>query len=101
VLSDGGAEWRGAFDVACRDARIVHRHTQPRHAWTNGFVERLQGTTLAECWRVVFRRTYLTRVEQLERALQRYLRFFNEERTRRGYRLEGRTPRSVFQGRVA
>ena len=101
VLTDGGMEWRGAFDAACRAAGIAHRRTLPRHAWTNGFVERLQGTILTECWRVVFRQTYFTRVEQLERALQRYLRFYNEERTHRGYRLQGRTPRSVFRGRAA
>jgi transposase InsO family protein len=101
VLTDGGMEWRGAFDGACRDAGTEHRRTQPRHAWTNGFVERLQGTILTECWRVVFRQTYFTRVEQLERALQRYLRFYNEERTHRGYRLQGRTPGSVFTGRAA
>ena len=101
VLTDGGMEWRSTFDAACRAAGIAHRRTQPRHAWTNGFVERLQGTILTECWRVVFRQTYFTRVEQLERALQRYLRFYNEERTHRGYRLQGRTPRSVFRGRAA
>jgi transposase InsO family protein len=101
VLTDQGIEWRGAFDAACRTAGIAHRRTQPRHAWTNGFVERLQGTILAECWRVVFRQSYFTRVEQLERALQRYLRFYNEERTHRGYRLQGRTPGSVFTGRTS
>lgn len=36
------------------------RHTQPRHAWTNGFVERLQGTILHEHWRIEFRRRYFT-----------------------------------------
>ena len=59
VLTDGGWVWRGAFDVACRATGIAHRRAQPRHAWANGFVERLQGTILTECWRVVVRRTYL------------------------------------------
>jgi transposase InsO family protein len=101
VLTDGGMEWRGAFDAACRAAGIAHRRTLPRHAWTNGFVERLQGTILTECWRVVFRQTSFTQVAQLERALQRYLRCYNDERTHRGYRLQGRTPRAVFRGRAA
>jgi transposase InsO family protein len=101
VLTDQGSEWRGAFDTACRTEGLEHRRTQPRHAWTNGFVERLQGTILTECWRVVFRQSYFTRLEHLERALQRYLRFYNEERTHRGYRLQGRTPRSVFEGRTS
>jgi transposase InsO family protein len=98
VLTDQGSEWRGAFDTACRTEGLEHRRTQPRHAWTNGFVERLQGTILTECWRVVFRQSYFTRLEQLERALQRYLRFYNEERTHRGYQLQGRTRCPVLAG---
>jgi hypothetical protein len=61
-------------------------------------VERLQGTILTEHWRVVFRWTYFTRLVQLERTLQQYLRFYNAERTHRGYRLNGRPPGSIFSG---
>lgn len=99
VLTDGGSEWRGAFPRTCQELRLEHRRTRAHHPWTNGFVERLQGTILSEHWRVVFRRTYFTRVAQLERALQAYLRFYNTERTHRGYRLQGRTPASVFRAR--
>jgi transposase InsO family protein len=44
VLSDGGPEFKAAFDVACGELRVRHTRTKPRHAWTNGFVERLPGT---------------------------------------------------------
>src|SRR5215831_1317999 len=54
VLTDGGPEFHGAFDGACRQLRLRHTRTKPRHAWTNGFVERLQGTILQEHWRVAF-----------------------------------------------
>ena len=67
----------------------------------NGFVERLQGTILAELWRVAFRRTYYTRKDQLERDLQAYLVFYNRERPHQGYRLRGRTPASIFSTKVA
>jgi hypothetical protein len=40
---------------------------------------------LTEHWRVGFRRTYFTRLAQVERT-QQYLRFYNTERTHRGYR---------------
>lgn len=59
VLTDGGPEFKGAFDAACRALGLRHTRTKPRHAWTNGFVERLQGTILQEHWRVAFRRRYL------------------------------------------
>jgi transposase InsO family protein len=83
-------------------SRAGHRASahQPRHAWTNGFVERLQGTLLSELWRIAFRRTYYTHV-QLERDLQAYLRFYNRERPHQGYRLQGRTPVTVFIGTKA
>src|SRR5207247_690088 len=55
VLTDGGPEFKGAFDAGCRRLGIRHTRTKPRHAWTNGFVERLQGTILQEHWRVAFR----------------------------------------------
>lgn len=51
VLTDGGPEFRGAFDAACQRRGIRHTRTKPRHAWTNGFVEWLQGTILEEHWR--------------------------------------------------
>jgi transposase InsO family protein len=101
VLTDGGPEFYGRFAVACRELGIEHRRTKPRHAWTNGFVERLQGTILAELWRVAFRRTYYTSKAQLERDLQAYLRFYNCERPHQGYRLQGRTPAAVFLARKA
>jgi len=41
VLTDGGPEFKGAFDEACRQLGIRHTRTKPRHAWTNGFVERV------------------------------------------------------------
>jgi hypothetical protein len=99
-LTDGGMEWRAASDAVCRETGVEQRRTRPRHAWTNGCVEGLQGRILTDCWRVVFRQTYFTRVEQLERAFQRDLRFYSEEQTHRGYRLEGRMPGSAFAGRV-
>lgn len=101
VLTDGGPEFYGRFLLACRELGIEHRRTKPRHAWTNGFVERLQGTILSELWRVAFRRTYYTSMAQLERDLQAYLRFYNRERPHQGYRLQGRTPAALFASRKA
>lgn len=96
VLTDGGSEWKATFAQACRQNGIEHRRTKPRHAWTNGFVERLQGTILAELWRCSFRRKFYTAVAPMQRDLDTYLRFYNFERAHQGYRLRGRTPAEVF-----
>ena len=101
VLTDGGPEWQARFGAACRELGTSHRRTRPRHAWTNGFVERLQGTILTELWRVAFRRTYYRNIVQLEHDLQAYLRFYNRDRSHQGYRLQGRTPAEVFLTRKA
>jgi transposase InsO family protein len=98
VLTDGGSEFKAVFQEACRELGVRHTRTKPRHAWTNGFVERLQGTILHEHWRVEFRRRYFTRLAHLETSLQSYLRFYNHERTHRGYRTRGRTPGELVWG---
>lgn len=96
VLSDQGNEYRGGFDQVCRELGIGHTRTKPRHAWTNGFVERLQGTILAELWRVEFRRRFFTSVVAMQEVLASYLHFYNWRRPHLGYRLQGRTPAEVF-----
>jgi len=101
ILTDRGSEFQLRFTEMCRNLGIEHRRTKPRHAWTNGFVERLQGTILTELWRIAFRRTYYTSTAQMERDLQAYLHFYNRERPHQGYRLRGRTPASVFIAKVA
>lgn len=52
---------------------IRHTRTKPRHAWTNGFVERLQGTILHEHWRIEFRRQYFTGRLAMQRALDAFM----------------------------
>ncbi len=98
VLTDRGSEFKGVFDDACRSLGIGHTRTKPRHAWTNGFVERLQGTILHEHWRVAFRRRYFTSLRQLQDSLDRYLRYYNDHRSHSGYRTRGRTPSDIFRG---
>ena len=98
VLTDGGPEFKGAFDEACHALGLRHTRTKPRHAWTNGFVERLQGTILQEHWRVAFRRRYFTSRTALQRSLEGFMQSYNHERPHQGYRLRGRTPAALFWG---
>jgi transposase InsO family protein len=75
VLTDGGSEFKGLFDAVCSELGIRHTRTKPRHCWTNGFVERLQGTIFHEHWRIAFRRRYFTSTAAVDRSLQSFLRF--------------------------
>jgi transposase InsO family protein len=101
VLTDNGKEFKSAFDRGCEALHLQHRRTKPRHAWTNGVVERFQGTILHEHWRVAFRREYFGSVRALQRSLDGFLRFYNRQRSHHGHRLNGRTPASVFIGATA
>ena len=100
VLTDGGSEFKAEFDQACRELNVRHTRTKPRHAWTNGFVERLQGTILHEHWRIAFRRRYFRRRHQLQASLASFLEFYNFHRPHQGYRTKGRTPAEIFWGAV-
>lgn len=100
VLSDHGNEFKADFDRTCQRLAIRHTRTKPRHCWTNGFVERLQGTILHEHWRIVFRRRYFTSRRQLQTSLDGFLDFYNHRRPHRGYRLKGAVPAQLFYGAV-
>ena len=100
VLTDGGSEFRGQFDVVCSELNVRHTRTKPRHAWTNGFVERLQGTILHEHWRIAFRRRYFRKRFQLQASLDGFLQFYNFERPHQGYRTKGRVPAEIFWGAI-
>jgi transposase InsO family protein len=101
VLTDNGKEFKGAFVAGCERLGVRITRTKPRHAWTNGFVERLQGTILHEHWRIAFRRQYFTGRVALQRSLDTFLEFYNHQRTHRGYRLNGCTPATIFWGAIA
>ena len=101
VLTDRGKEFKAAFDAGLARLGMRHTRTKPRHAWTNGCVERLQGTILHEHWRLVFRRIYFRSVRQLQGTLDQFLAFYNRRRPHQGYRVRGRTPGLLFWGAYA
>jgi hypothetical protein len=72
VLTDNGKGFKGVFAVGCDRLHIRVTRTKPRHAWTNGFVERLQKTILHEHWRIAFRRQYFTGRRALQGSLDRF-----------------------------
>jgi transposase InsO family protein len=101
VLTDRGNEFKADFAATCAALGIRQTRIKTRHAWTNGFVERLQQTILTEHWRVVFRRHYFTSRSSLARSLHGFIQFYNFDRPHHGYRVRGRTPATIFHGAVA
>lgn len=75
------------------------QETNHHHAWTNGFVERLQGTILHEHWRVAFRRRcFRPPASEVACGIPPVL---HQGATASGHRTIGYTPAKVFWGAAA
>ncbi len=54
-------------------------------------------TLLDECFRVAGRTTWYQEVAEIQRDLDRFLEFYNHQRSHQGYRLTGRTPAQALR----
>jgi len=57
-----------------------------RRPQSNAFVERFNRTTLDDFFRKAFRKKFYASVEELQGDLDRWLKFYNEERPHQGCR---------------
>ena len=71
---------------------IELRTTKVRSPRTNGFVERMNRTLLDECFRIAGRTKWYVSPDEIQADLDRFLGYYNFERSHQGYRLNGRTP---------
>jgi transposase InsO family protein len=97
ILTDNGREFCGVqerhpYELLLAMENVEHRTTKVRNPRTNGFVERMNRTLLDECFRVQGRQTWYIGPDEIQRDLDRFLRYYNIERSHQGYRLKGRTP---------
>lgn len=97
ILTDNGREYcrlpgQHPYELLLAMEEIEHRTTKIRSPRTNGFVERMNRTLLDECFRVQGRQTWYIGTDEIQRDLDRFMRYYNLERSHQGYRLKGRTP---------
>jgi transposase InsO family protein len=97
VLTDNGREFCGKpethpYELLLAMNGIEHRTTRVRSPRTNGFVERMNRTLLDECFRVEGRKTWYFSPDEIQADLDRFMAYYNFERTHQGYRVGGRTP---------
>ncbi len=103
ILTDNGKEYTTHWDTGyhqfeeyLKSLSIEHWYTKVRHPWTNGFVERFQRTLLEEFYQPsLLKRTYST-LSELQYDLDRYLYFYNFQRTHQGYRTRGSIALQTF-----
>ncbi len=103
VLTDNGLEFtthhtskNHSFERLVRELNIKHRLTKVRHPWTNGACERLNRTLLEEFYQVAFRTKIYQSVLQLNDDLNRFIEFYNCQRTHQGKRTQGKVPAELY-----
>lgn len=101
VLSDNGREYCGRpdthpYELFLQLEEIHHTTTRVKRPQSNGFVERFHRTVLDEHFRVVGRKKWYDRLEEMQKDLDRYLEHYNTERAHQGYNMNGRTPLQAF-----
>lgn len=101
TLTDRGTEYCGttenhAYQLFLHLNDIEHAKTKARHPQTNGCTERLNQIILDEFYKVAFRKTLYTSIEQIQADLDLYMHQYNWERTNQGKRCQGRTPMETF-----
>ena len=102
ILTDNGREFCGKpeshpYELLLALDSIAHRTTKVRSPRTNGFVERMNRTLLDECFRVEGRKTWYVEVAEIQRDHDRFLEYYNLQRSHQGYRLKGRTPAQALR----
>ena len=97
ILTDRGTEYCGKVEhhdyqlyLAIND--IDHTKTKTMSPQTNGICERFHKTILNEFYQVTFRKKLYQTLEELQKDLDEWLSYYNNERTHQGKMCNGRTP---------
>jgi transposase InsO family protein len=101
ILTDRGTEYCGRLDkhpyqLYLQLHEIEHTRTKARHPQTNGICERFHKTVLDEFYKPIFRKKIFSDTGDLQAELDRWMEFYNGERTHQGKRCQGRTPMATF-----
>ncbi|AQT61381.1 IS481 family transposase [Cellvibrio sp. PSBB023] len=97
ILTDRGTEYCGRMDqhdyqlyLAIND--IDHTKTKAQSPQTNGICERFHKTILQEFYQVTFRKKLYATLEELQKDLDEWMKYYNNDRTHQGKVCCGRTP---------
>jgi len=96
VLTDQGSEFYSArhrdkllnhrFSEYLVTHGIIHSVTKVAHPWTNGYVERLNGTIWQEFYLCRLKKPF-TSIAELNQELQKFMLYYNWKRMHSGYKL--------------
>jgi transposase InsO family protein len=102
ILTDRGTEYCGRAEthdyqlyLAIND--IEHSKTKVRSPQTNGICERFHKTILQEFYQVALRKNLYNELATLQKDLDDWLDYYNNQRTHQGKMCCGRTPMATLQ----
>lgn len=100
ILTDRGTEYCGKethdYQLYLAINDIDHTKTKAKHPQTNGIVERFHRTILTEFYQIAFRKKIYSSVDELQKDLDDWINYYNNERTHQGKMCFGRTPMETF-----
>ena len=101
ILTDRGMEYCGKqerheYQLYLSVEDIEHTRTKVRHPQTNGICERFHKTMQDEFYSAAFRKKVYRSVEELQKDVDEWIEFYNEERTHSGKYCFGKTPMQTF-----
>lgn len=97
ILTDRGTEYCGRVDhhdyqLYLAINNIDHTKTKAMSPQTNGICERFHKTILNEFYQVTFRKKLYGDMEELQKDLDEWIAYYNNDRTHQGKMCCGRTP---------
>ena len=101
ILTDRGTEFKGKpdhheYELYLSIEGIEHSKTQVRHPQSNGICERLHRTMQDEFYAITFRKKLYSNLEDLQKDLDEWLVYYNNERAHSGRYCFGKTPMQTF-----
>lgn len=101
ILTDRGTEYCGAREhheyqlyLAIED--IDHSKTKAKSPQTNGICERFHRTIQDEFYSIAFRKKIYNSIDELQKDLDQWIQYYNNERTHTGKYCFGKTPMQTW-----
>ena len=101
ILTDRGTEFKGKlehheYELYLHIEGIDHSKTQVKHPQSNGICERFHRTIQEEFYAVAFRKKLYDNLELLQKDLDAWMHYYNDERPHSGRYCYGKTPTQTF-----
>ena len=101
ILTDRGTEYCGrqkdhAYQLYLAIEDIDHTKTKAKSPQTNGICERFHRTIQDEFYAIAFRKKIYRSIEELQVDLDKWIEWYNRERTHSGKYCFGKTPFQTF-----